>query len=156
MKKIKYTASVLIILILIMSCSTSKNTLAVNNDKGLEAEYNYSLTETYWKLIELNGKPLSTVEKQREAFMILKKDTNKVHGNSSCNTFNGTYTVTNDTQISFSKMTSTMMACINMVVENEFLNVVKQVDNFAIKGNILSLSRARMAPLAKFEAVVMK
>jgi heat shock protein HslJ len=134
-----------------MSCSTQKD-----NKTNSETEVNYPLAETYWKLIELNGQPVSTVENRREAFMILKKEGNSIHGNSSCNTFNGTYTLSNETQLSFSKMASTMMACMDMKIENELLEVLQRTDNFAVKGKILSLNRARMAPLAKFEAIHMK
>jgi heat shock protein HslJ len=151
MSTIKKISVIIITLILIMSCSTPKNSATQS-----ETEVNYSLTETYWKLIELNGQPVIPVENRREAFMILKKEGVRVHGNSSCNTFNGTYTLANETQLSFSKMASTMMACMDMKLENELLETLQRTDNFAIKGKILSLNKARMAPLAKFEAVFMK
>jgi len=40
-----------------------------------------------------------------------------------------------------------------MTVEGEFLKALAATDSFALKDGTLSLHRARMAPLARFEAV---
>jgi heat shock protein HslJ len=43
-----------------------------------------------------------------------------------------------------------------MNTEKELMEVFEKTDNYAIEGNILSLNKAKMAPLAKFEAVLMQ
>jgi heat shock protein HslJ len=53
-------------------------------------------------------------------------------------------------------MASTMMACENMEMETTFMQTLQQVDNYAMKDNVLSLNRAKMAPLLKFNAVMDK
>jgi heat shock protein HslJ len=40
-----------------------------------------------------------------------------------------------------------------MEVETAFHDVLKMVDNYSLSGDRLTLNRARMAPLARFEAV---
>ena len=40
-----------------------------------------------------------------------------------------------------------------MDVENAFQEVLRTADNYSLGGDRLTLSRARMAPLARFEAV---
>ena len=47
------------------------------------------------------------------------------------------------------------MVCPDMSVEAEINKVLETVDNYSLnkEGNILSLNKARMAPLAKFQAV---
>lgn len=133
--------------------STKKNTTAVT----LPGESNTSLTETYWKLIELQGEPITTKEGQKkEMHLIIKKDGNIINGHSGCNSFRGTYTLNEGNRLSFSQLAGTLMACINMEKETAFMEVLRTVDNYAIQGKILSLNKARMAPLAKFEAVYLK
>jgi hypothetical protein len=43
-----------------------------------------------------------------------------------------------------------------MEKEVAFMEVLQKADNYAIQGKTLSLNKARMAPLAKFEAVYVK
>jgi heat shock protein HslJ len=115
-----------------------------------------SITEKYWKLIEINGKPVVLDETTpREAFIILKNEDHRVNGNGGCNTLNGTYEISQGNRIKFSQMASTMMACLNMEIENELKRVLEMTDNYSLSddGKFLSLNRARMAPLARFEAV---
>ena len=48
-----------------------------------------------------------------------------------------------------------MMACLNMEIENELKRALEMADNYSLTadGKYLSLNRARMAPLARFEVV---
>lgn len=112
--------------------------------------------EKYWKLIEVNGKEVAASESQvREPHFILKIENNRVNGNGSCNSFHGTYVIENGNRIKFSQMASTMMACLNMDTETQFMRALNTADSYTVKGDTLSLNRARMAPLARFAAVYM-
>jgi hypothetical protein len=53
-------------------------------------------------------------------------------------------------------MASSMMACLNMEVEEALKKALEMADNYSVSadGKYLSLNRARMAPLARFEAVI--
>ena len=102
-----------------------------------------------WNLIELNGTEINPDE-QGKAYFILHVEDNRINGNGSCNSFNGVYTLNNGNRISFSPMASTMMACMNMEIEMQLFKIMGMIDNYTINGNILSLNKARMAPLAKF------
>lgn len=134
------------------------------NGKRLEpnVEPNYTLVkvsdvvEKYWKLVELNGKEIKASENEsREPHFILKLENSRVTGNGGCNSFFGSYTIQAGNRISFSQMGSTMMACLNMETESQFLRALEMADNYTINGDTLSLNRARMAPLARFVAVYM-
>jgi heat shock protein HslJ len=50
---------------------------------------------------------------------------------------------------------STLMACPDMETEQMLLGIFERVDNYSLSadGKTLSLNKARMAPLARFEAV---
>lgn len=112
------------------------------------------LEDRYWKLIELNGKPVAASQNpKKEAHMILKKEGNTVNGNGSCNSFRGSYEVTDGMKIKFSKVAATLMACPDMQVEDGFFKVLEMADNYYVNGDTLQLNKARMAPLAKFAAV---
>jgi len=43
-----------------------------------------------------------------------------------------------------------------MDIEKAFLDVLSAVDNYSLNGGHLTLNRARMAPLARFEAVYLR
>jgi len=46
-----------------------------------------------------------------------------------------------------------LMACPDQNLEKELLNVLGEADNLSTDGEYLSLNKARMAPLARFELV---
>jgi heat shock protein HslJ len=110
----------------------------------------------HWKLVELRGKPVPKLGK--EPYFILQAKDNRITGFGGCNGFSGTYTLdTVKSRIHFSQLISTMMACTpGMDVERAFTDVLAQADNYSLDGDRLSLNRARMAPLARFEAVYLQ
>jgi heat shock protein HslJ len=48
------------------------------------------------------------------------------------------------------------MACPQMKIEMEFLETLEKADNFNVTGDVLTLNKARMTPLARFKTVYMK
>jgi heat shock protein HslJ len=113
------------------------------------------MQETHWRLTELMGKPVLMNEKmKKEIYIVLKKDENSVLGFSGCNTIMGKYELMEGNRITFSAMASTMMACPDLAIETEFNKMLSTVDNYSINGTVMMLNKARMAPLAKFEAVI--
>jgi heat shock protein HslJ len=115
-----------------------------------------NVTERYWKLVELNGKPLP--ESAREPWFILSVTDKRISGFGGCNRFTGFYTLDETaSRLSFSQIASTQMACIaGEDVERAFHEMLMNVDNYSLTGNKLTLNRARMAPLARFEAVYLR
>lgn len=119
--------------------------------------YNYvltkdlsGLTEKYWKLFELQGKPVSMpADGNKEAFLMLKAVNNAVSGNGGCNVFFGTYLHEEINQLRFSQMGLTRMACPGMDDENKFMEVLEKTDGYTVSGDTLIL-KASLAPLAKF------
>ena len=114
------------------------------------------VTEKYWKLVELNGRPVPALE--REPHLILKAEGGRVNGFGGCNSFTGTYELNEAaSRIRFGKLAATMMACASgMEVEEAFHQVLRSVDNYSLNGDRLTLNRARMAPLARFGAVYLR
>jgi heat shock protein HslJ len=130
----------------------------------IQGQANYALTKAaiqssndlegkYWKLTELMGKPVSTPEHGRPAYFILEAVEHRVQGFAGCNTIMGTYTLESGNRIRFSRVASTLMACPDMQTEQGFKKVLETADNYSLNGNQLTLNKARMAPLARFELV---
>ena len=133
--------------------TTVKDTMSVATDNSSENISDENLVEKYWKLTELYGEPVNTTEGGREAHIIFKKEENRITGNGGCNTFNGSFTLKSGNRISFSKTMSTMMMCDKIDIESKMYQVLEAADNYTINGDKLVLNKARMAPLARFEAV---
>jgi heat shock protein HslJ len=114
------------------------------------------VTEKYWKLTELNGRPVPVLE--REPHLILHVKDRRVSGFGGCNAFAGSYEIDEAAgRIRFSQIAATMMACASgMEVEKAFHGVLRAADNYSLNGDRLTLNRARMAPLARFEAVYLR
>jgi copper homeostasis protein (lipoprotein) len=115
---------------------------------------NADLLETHWKLIEVMGKPVKpTPAGEQDIYIVLLKKDNRLAGFAGCNRLIGEWTQKPGNRLSFSKVATTMMACIDPREEEQLKDVIQRVDNYTIQGNTLSLNKARMAPLARFEAI---
>lgn len=113
-----------------------------------------SVLNTKWKLVELNGKSVDLSEEMKEDLFLQLNSDNRYAAFAGCNNLMGNYELDEaKMRISFSKGASTMMACPNMETEQEFTEMLEKVDNYSINGNQMTLNKARMAPLAKFEAI---
>jgi heat shock protein HslJ len=112
-----------------------------------------ALTERYWRLVELNGKPLPKLG--RQPWFILREADGRMNGFGGCNSFTGSYKrYEAASRLAFRQIASTKMACISgMEIEQAFYEVLGMADNYSLTGDRLTLNRARMAPLARFEAV---
>jgi len=143
----------LALVVIASACKTSQK-VAQSENVGRQPN---DITEKYWKLVELNGSPVVFADSMnREPFIVLKAENNRINGHGGCNTLSGTYEIDRAaSRIKFSQMVSTMMACLNMDIESGLKNALETADNFALSadGKFLSLNRARMAPLARFELV---
>ena len=111
------------------------------------------VTERYWKLVELNGRPLPKLD--RKPWLILREADRRMNGFGACNRFTGSYKLdAAASRLRFGQIATTSMACISgMDVEQAFYEVLRNADNYSLTGDHLTLNRARMAPLARFEAV---
>ena len=145
MKTLFQITGIITLVVVVGACKTTSG--------SSKSQPENSIIEKHWKLVEVNGKPVDATS-PRDAFIVLKND-NRVEGNGGCNTLNGTYEISQGNRIRFSQMVSTMMACLNMEVEEGLKKALEMADNYSLSddGKNLSLNRARMAPLARFEVV---
>ena len=113
-----------------------------------------TLTNTYWKLVELNGAAVEPGE-GKELHMILRGD-DQVGGYAGCNQFTGSVTVTGD-GLSFGPIASTRRMCADtMQQEDAFLQALENAHRFAISGEDLAIEDANGEVTMRFAAVYMQ
>lgn len=110
-----------------------------------------AIEDQHWRLIELRGRPIPAGEANKAGLTLRTTDA-IASGNASCNSFSGHYAIMSGQRIRFDRnMASTLMACAGMDLEAEFFEVLRMTDNYTVGSDgMLSLNRARMAPLARF------
>lgn len=127
----------------IAGCNCSANADKNSNTPTLE--------NSYWKLVELDGKPITAVDNQREPHIILRGGQPGVLGGSGgCNRLMGSYVLDGDS-ITFNKVAMTMMACAKgMETEHSFAITLEGKKNWLIKGNTLLLQDQQGKIVAQF------
>jgi heat shock protein HslJ/uncharacterized membrane protein len=116
-----------------------------------------SLTNTYWKLTELDGRAVLVSPNRREPHLRLMVDGARVAGSTGCNNILGRYEQTGD-RIRFSGLATTRMACLDEEAnrqEGAFVEALGQVDRFAVSGDALTLYQGER-PRARFAAVYLR
>lgn len=121
-----------------------------------ELEANYVMTKNgnlmaedkKWILTEINGR--SVDEDPAENYMILHSDRNTLEAKAGCNVLLYQYQIRNNYRLVVNPGISTLMACPEGSLEDEFIEVLKKADNITVTKDQLSLNKARMAPLARF------
>ena len=115
-----------------------------------------SLTNTYWKLVELDGARVSMTPEQEREVRITLGDNGKVTGFTGCNQVMGGYTVAADV-LRFTQLAGTRMMCPPpaMQLESAVLANLNSVTGFRIDGEQLILLKDG-APVARYESVYLK
>jgi putative lipoprotein len=115
-----------------------------------------SLTDTYWKLTEIDGQPASLGAGERELHMVLTSVGNHVRGFSGCNRFTGSYE-RNGSQLRFKPLATTRMACREgMEQEQRFLDALGAVMRFSISGERLTFYTGDERLILRLKAIALK
>jgi heat shock protein HslJ len=113
--------------------------------------YGTPLEGTYWKAVELSGKPLPPQDAKREAHLLVDA-AGRVSGSDGCNRITGSCQLKGNA-IAFGPIAATRMACANTAaVEEAFHNALKGASRFTIAGDRLELFDAAGTRLAAFVA----
>lgn len=117
----------------------------------LAKEGNPAVEDKKWQLVELNGK---AVEGDAENYYIIfHSEDNRVEAKANCNVLAYNYKIKNEFRVELEQGISTLMACPEGSIEDEYREVLNTVDNLSTDGETLTLNKARMAPMARFVLV---
>lgn len=110
----------------------------------------FSITETYWKLTQLNQKPVDFHEK--ELHVIFKSD-GMVKGFGGCNPFTAQYQISETENLNLDDIDIQEISCSVYHTEDEFLKVLQSVKSYDILGDVLFFLDANGRQTARFDAV---
>jgi putative lipoprotein len=112
-----------------------------------------SLTDTYWKLVKLEGKPATIGAGGKELYLQLLTEDARFHGFSGCNAYSGGYSLEGANNLKFGHAMSTRMACAQgMEQEHAYLSILGEVASYRVDGQSLTLFAAGNKALAGFES----
>jgi len=115
-----------------------------------------SLTDTYWKLTEIDGQPATLGAGGREVHMVLTSEGHQVNGFSGCNRFTGSYE-RKENQLQISPLATTRMACLEgMDQEQRFLELLTKTMRFTISGDDSALYSGDEQLVLRFKAIALK
>lgn len=111
---------------------------------------NMAVEDQKWKLIELTGQK---VEGDADNFfLIFDSETRRIQAKAGCNIIQFEYLIVNNHRLITKPGLSTLMACPDDT-EDRLVDAILSADNITYGENNLSINKARMAPLARFELV---
>ncbi len=110
------------------------------------------LEDTEWRLVAIEGRPLTPAERARNPRLRLEPDRLQVLGHAGCNRFFGGYRRSGETGLSFEQIASTRMYCMDaMDLEGAVLGALAKSAEFRISAGRLELMSGSGEPLAVFE-----
>lgn len=116
-----YYLLIALLLIAAICCSTKENGKA-----------NVDQLHDIWALESINGEPFVMDDQTRNYPVIeIYTQENRIHGNTGCNTINGTIKIDNN-KINFSKLMVTQMACPGDL-EYRLLSAFEVIDNYKVE-----------------------
>ena len=128
--------------------------MATANEAKKIVDAKVELKKSKWRLLKMNGKVVNKDPNIEKEYGITFTSDGRFSAYAGCNSMAGSYELQEDvSRIKFSKVVSTMMACQDMITEQELARVLETVDNYNFDGKTLKLNKARMAPLAEFEII---
>ena len=118
---------------------------------------NVPLTETYWKLVELDGNPVVVTAQMREPSLVLHTQDGRFSGSGGVNRLMGGYTLNGDA-LSFAEVASTMMAGPPEAMQQEqaIAAALARVRGFVISGDQLTLVDDAGHPVLRAVAVALR
>lgn len=120
------------------------NNYVLNKNGNPEAE------DIRWELTELYGKPVNG--NPENYYLIFNSEKGDLKAKANCNQLILPYVIENSFKLTVGDGISTLMACPDGDDEAKLLKALKEADNISVGDGVLTLNKARMAPLAKFKA----
>ena len=115
-----------------------------------------NLTDTYWRVAEIDGKPITIRPGTREPHIVLRREASRISGFAGCNNLGGAFQQEGATlRIGDKGLAMTRMACVGdegNALETAFTNALTSTASYRITGDRLELRDAAGAVRMTFEA----
>ena len=101
-----------------------------------------------WRLVELDGAPIAAAPGQREPYLRLLSEGERLTGFTTCNNLFGRYESRGGGRVRFVSLGSTRAACVDPTLsrqEQRFMAALQAVDRFAVVRDTLILFEGRRA-----------
>jgi heat shock protein HslJ/uncharacterized lipoprotein NlpE involved in copper resistance len=121
---------------------------AIKADGEVEKKLPQIITGINWKLSEINGKTVA--QQNGKDYFITFNDDNNFGAFAGCNRITGKYEF-KDSHARMFHIISTMMACPDMKLEDEFKKALESTDNFVVNEKVLQFRKGAVNIL-KFDA----
>lgn len=115
-----------------------------------------ALTDTYWKIVEVGGRPVDLSETMREPQLVLSGQDGQFAGSGGVNRLFGGFTVQGDS-LTFSPVASTLMAGAPEAMQQEqaIVGALAKVHGYRIAGDHLTLLGEAGEPVLTAVAVAL-
>jgi heat shock protein HslJ len=131
---------ILLSLVIANSCRTSGEGTQNEAKRASNQASGKEITGKRWKLSLIGGEPVGwTGEIDREPHIVLVKEEKRFYGNGGCNHLTGNYDIRKRGGISFTRIGSTKMACLEMEPEKQLLEALSKADRYIADGLSLEL-----------------
>lgn len=91
-----------------------------------------------WELTSFRNEEIAENKFLKTPYIEFEGEGKRVYGNTSCNGFNGTFYL-DDQSVRFSQLAVTRMMCVHENMEKEFLSEVPKITSYKINSNELQL-----------------
>jgi copper homeostasis protein (lipoprotein) len=112
------------------------------------------LLETYWRPVEIHGKPVPPQTGMPEPHIVLQKEGSRLRGHAGCNSMSGGYTLSGDA-LRFEPMAMTRRACLGdgaNALESAFVAALGATASYRIIAASLELRDAEGKLRIRLEA----
>ena len=109
------------------------------------------ITDTYWRLKELNGNNISMTGLSEDPYMMISSDSLNIYGSSGCNDFRVRCRIREKNNIELEKVVMTRRGCRNQQLENNIVNALSNTNTYDIVSDTLIFYNGN-TPVALFVA----
>ena len=102
----------------------------------LSADYGWD--NKRWVLVEMKEVPVQLSGGTRDAYIEFLPREKSFSGNGGCNHITGSYTI-EKSELKFTNVASTKMACPDLPFENTFLTALNEVNKYELKDDVMLL-----------------
>lgn len=96
-----------------------------------------------WTLVEMKTVPVQLSGTERDANLLFVLSQKQFNGTGGCNRISGNYEIAKRGKIKFSNVVSAKMMCTDQKFEDRFLEVLNEVDGYAVENNRMFLKKGK-------------